>query len=80
MGMLSVCYAKVKTVLNICKVEMLSLGYGNVKVRLRQNCSLTYASAQTAIRVLARVCTHMGAGKLGAGKLNKNNEALLNLC
>lgn len=42
MGMLNVCYAKVKTVLNICKVKILSLGYGNVKTMLRQNCSLTY--------------------------------------
>lgn len=44
MRMLSVCYAKVKIMLNKCKVEMLSLGYGNVNTRLRQNCSLTYAS------------------------------------
>lgn len=34
--MLSVCYVNVKTVLNMCKVEMLSLGYGNIKTRLRQ--------------------------------------------
>ena len=67
MRMLSVCYVKVKTVLNMCKVGMLSLGYGNVKTRLRQNCSLTYTSTQTAIRILARVCMRMGAGKLRAG-------------
>ena len=45
MEMLSVRYVKVKVMLNKCKIEMLSLGYGNVKTRLRQNCSLTYASA-----------------------------------
>lgn len=78
MGMLSVCYAKVKTMLNKCKIEMLSLGYGNVKTRLRQNYSLTYASAQTAIRASARVHIYMGAGKLRAESWN--NEALLNLC
>ena len=54
MGMLSVCYAKVKVMLNIRKVGMLSLGYGNVKTRLRQNYSLAYASAQTAIRASVR--------------------------
>ena len=45
MRMLSVCYVKVKGMLNKCKVGMLSLGYGNVKTRLRQNCSFAYASA-----------------------------------
>ena len=68
MGMLSVCYAKVKTMLNRRKVGMLSLGYGNVKARLRQNCSLTYASTSViAHNTLARVHTRMGAEKLGAG-------------
>lgn len=66
MGMLSVCYAKVKAMLNQGKIEMLSLGYGNVKTRLRQNCSLTYASA--CLRRFARrpgfTHTHIGAGKL----------------
>ena len=37
MEMLSVCYVKVKVMLNKCKVGLLSLGYGNVKTRLRQN-------------------------------------------
>ena len=46
MGMLSVCYVKVKVMLNRGKVGMLSLGYGNVKARLRQNCSLVYVGAQ----------------------------------
>lgn len=46
MGMLSVCYAKVKVMLNRGKVEMLSLGYENVKTRLRQNCSITYVNAR----------------------------------
>ena len=67
MRMLSVCYAKVKVMLNRCKVGMLSLGYGNVKTRLRQNCSLTYVSALVAAHdALARVHTRMGAEKLGA--------------
>ena len=45
MEMLNVCYVKVKAMLNQGKTEMLNLGYGNVKTRLRQNCSLTYSSA-----------------------------------
>jgi hypothetical protein len=45
MGMLSVCYVKVRAMLNQGKTEMLNLGYGNVRARLRQKCSLTYASA-----------------------------------
>ena len=36
MGMLSVCYVKVRAMLKKCKIEMLSLGYGSVKTRLRQ--------------------------------------------
>ena len=67
MGMLSVCYAKVKVMLNRGKVEMLSLGYENVKTRLRQNCSLTYISASVAAHdALARVHMRTGAEKLGA--------------
>ena len=61
--MLSVCYAKVKVMLNRCKVGMLSLGYGNVKTRLRQNCSLTYVSVSVAAHgALAREFIHIGAG------------------
>lgn len=62
MGMLSVCYAKVKIMLNRRKVEMLSLGYGNIKVRLRQ-IALLLASmrAGDSLRYSARVRTHIGA-------------------
>ena len=66
MVMLSVRYVKVKVMLNKCKIEMLSLGYGNVKTRLRQNCSLTYASA-CQVRFARRpgfTHTYIGAGKL----------------
>lgn len=49
MEMLSVYYAKVKVMLNRCKVEMLSLGYGNIKTRLRQNCSLARPRAPETV-------------------------------
>lgn len=55
MGMLSVCYVKVKIVLNKCKIEMLSLGYRYVKTKLRQNCSHPHQRTKTAIRALVRV-------------------------
>lgn len=69
MGMLSVCYAKVKTMLNMRKVEMLSLGYGNVKTRLRQNYSLTYTNACKQRFARRSGFTYIGAEKLGAEKL-----------
>lgn len=67
MRMLSVCYAKVKAMLNKCKTGMLSLGYGNVKTRLRQNCSLVYASAWNSDSRIGQGFAYMGAGKLRAG-------------
>lgn len=79
MRMLNVSYIKAKAMLNKCKVEMLSLGYGNVRARLRQNCSLSPTSVRTNSDSRAgQGFTYMGAGKLGAESWN--NEALLNLC
>ena len=59
MGMLSVCYVKVKTVLNMCKVGMLSLGYGNIKTRLRQNCSLARVNVLETVYAIRPGFTHI---------------------
>ena len=81
MRMLSVCYAKVKVMLNRCKVGMLSLGYGNVKTRLRQNCSLTYVSAhQWQLMAHWPGIPHVWELKSWELGAEQNNEALLNLC
>ena len=50
MGILSVCYVKVRAMLNQGKTGMLNLGYGNVRARLRQKCSLSPAPARVNSR------------------------------